>query len=113
METELNWDRGRPSLAQDPDLRPAIQRRPAAGAAARGRAASGRIAQRLIRRAEDVVASGDYDLIVAVMPGLSNSSGLDAVMTNVISRNFLDRLRRRPIASLLRRRTIGKRVDRE
>ena len=52
----MNRDRCRPSLAQDPDLRPASQRRPGAGAVARGCVASRRIAQRLIRRTEDIVA---------------------------------------------------------
>src|SRR5208283_624188 len=61
IETELNRDGCRPSLAQDPNLRPAVQRRPSAGAAARSRVASGRIAQRLIRRTEDIVASVDHD----------------------------------------------------
>jgi len=79
METELNWT----AVAFLAQIQTCGQHpaRPAAGAAARGRAASGRIAQRLIRRAEDVVASATTILIVAVMPGLSNSSGLDAVMT--------------------------------
>ena len=43
-EAELNRDRLWLPIAQDPDLRPAIQRRPGAGAAARGGVASGRIA---------------------------------------------------------------------
>jgi len=64
----LNWDRCRPSLAQGPDLRPASQRRPGAGAVARLRG-SRRIAQRLIRRTETLSRLSTTILIVAVMPG--------------------------------------------
>jgi hypothetical protein len=114
LETELNWDRCRASFAQDPDLRRTIQWRLGAWAAASGRAASGRIAQRLIRCTGDIVASVDHDFNRRRHAGFEQQFRIGRGDDDVIGREALDSLRRRAnLRHLAGEGTVREGLDRE
>ena len=110
----MNRDRCRPSLAQDPDLRPASQRRPGAGAVARGCVASRRIAQRLIRRTEDIVAAVDHDFDCRRHAGFDQKIRIGRGDDDIIGYDVLDGLRRwANLRHLTGEETVREGTDRE
>ena len=93
VDTELNRDCCRSSIAQDPNKRPPIQLRADAGTAARGRSARGRIAKRFIRHAEDAVAFFDYDLDRRRHAGLKQQFRIGRRNDDIVGFDVLDGLR--------------------
>ena len=110
----MDGDRCRLSIAQDPELRRAIRRRPWTAGAVRDRKFPRRIAQRLIGRAEDVVAPVDHDPNRRCHAGLEQQIRIGRTDDDIIGRDVLDSLRRwADLRYLSGERMVREGLDRE
>ena len=82
------------AIAQDPELRRAIRWRPGTARAVRDGEIPRRIAQRLIGRADDIVAPVDYDTYRRHHAGFEQQIRIGRTDDDIIGRDVLDSLRR-------------------